>query len=303
MRTIGIIGLGHVGMTTAFNVVAQNLVDQLVLFETNTAKANAEFLDIKDALGAVPQQQTQIVMNDYSALKTADCVVFAAGQGDATDDGDRNSEIKTTKKAVDEVLPHLLSSGFHGVLINISNPCDVVTAYWQEKLTLPQNQVIGTGTMLDTNRMRRGVAEALHISVADVAGYNLGEHGESQFTAWSTVHLLNQNEQAVKDLDQAAVEKAARLGGWTIFDGKHYTSYGIAMTAVELIKAVMSDSHQIYALSYFDTAVQTYIGHLGKVGKHGIVEALDLTLTAAEQQKYQISAKIIRENLAKMKTL
>lgn len=303
MRTIGIIGLGHVGMTTAFNVVAQNLVDRLVLFETNSDKAQAEWLDIKDALSATPQKYVEIAMNNYALLKEADCVIFAAGQGDATDDGDRNSEIKTTKKAVDEVLPKLLASGFHGVLVNISNPCDVVTAYWQEKLDYSRAKVIGTGTMLDTNRMRRGVAEALKVSVSEVTGYNMGEHGESQFTAWSTVHLLNQSQKVIDQLDQPAVEKAARLGGWTIFDGKHYTSYGIAMAAVELVKAILSDSQQVFSLSYYDDKEKTYIGHLAKIGSKGIAATLPVILNAEEYKKYQTSAAVIRKNLTQMKAL
>lgn len=302
MRKIGIIGLGHVGVTTAFNIIAQDLVDELVLFETNSDKSNAEYLDFKDALSAVPTQHLKIRMNDYQQLADADCVVFAAGQGDSTDDGDRNSEIKTTKKAVDEVLPALKNSGFHGILINISNPCDVVTAYWQAHLDLPLDQVIGTGTMLDTNRMRRCVAEAAHVSIADVTGYNFGEHGESQFTAWSTVHIANQGVDQ-KNLDQTEIEAAARLGGWTIFAGKHYTSYGIAMAAVALIKAVLSDSQQVYSLAYFDTEVKTYIGHLAKVGRNGIAQALPVTLTESEMQKYLNSAKIIRKNLDKMQLL
>lgn len=302
MRKVGIIGLGHVGVTTAFNIIAQNLVDQLVLFETNADKSNAEYLDFKDALAAILTQHLTILMNDYQQLADADCVIFAAGQGDATDDGDRNSEIKTTKKAVDEVLPKLKTSGFHGILVNISNPCDVVTAYWQENLDLPKQQVLGTGTMLDTNRMRRGVAEAARVAVADVSGYNFGEHGESQFTAWSTVHIMNQlADQAT--LDQSKIEAVARLGGWTIFDGKHYTSYGIAMAAVTLLKTILSDSQQVYSVSYFDPKVQTYIGHLAKVGRQGIVAELPVALTADEYQKYQNSAAIIRLNLDKMKTL
>lgn len=303
MRKLGIIGLGHVGATTAFNAVVRDMADVLVLFETNLKKAAAQVQDLKDGQAAVRTSHLEIVLNDYAALSDADCVIFAAGQGDATDDGDRNSEIKTTKKAVDEVLPLLKASGFHGVLLNISNPCDVITAYWQANLGLPSNQVIGTGTSLDTNRLRRGIAEALAVPVTDVAGYTMGEHGESQFAAWSTVTLLNQDNDAVTKLDQSAIETAASQGGWTIFEGKGYTSYGIAMIAVTLACAILDNSQQIFAVSYYDPEVDAYIGHPAKLGKAGIAQALPLNLTAPERAKYQASAAVIQHNLALMNAL
>ncbi|MCH4172058.1 MAG: L-lactate dehydrogenase [Lactobacillus sp.] len=302
MRSVGIIGLGHVGMTTAFNLVAQNVCDKLILIESNQVRADAEYLDLVDGQSAVTPT-CQIIMNDYASLKKADVVIFAAGQGDSTDDGDRNSEMKTTKKAVDEVAPLLIASGFKGVLVNISNPCDVITAYWQAILPLPQNQVIGTGTMLDTNRMRRGLAQALGCNAADVQGFNMGEHGESQFTAWSTVALLNQDQAALETLDRVDLENKARAGGWTIYEGKHYTNYGIAMVALVLTRAILSDSGATFSLSYFDPAVGTYIGHPAKVGHQGIMAPVPVALTPTERAKYQASADYIQTNFEKLKLL
>ena len=103
----------------------------------------------------------------------------AVGNIGAISNGDRIGETQTSKQALDDVAPKLKASGFHGVLLDITNPCDAVTSYWQYLLDLPKSQIIGTGTSLDTYRMRRAVAESLNVNVADVRGYNMGEHGGS----------------------------------------------------------------------------------------------------------------------------
>ncbi|GAF38591.1 Enzyme with possible activities of L-2-hydroxyisocaproate malate lactate dehydrogenase [Agrilactobacillus composti DSM 18527 = JCM 14202] len=299
-RTIGIIGLGHVGITTAFNMITKGIADTLVIFDKDEDLAEAESYDLTDALGGL-STYTKIIHNDYAALKDADVVVFCAGDISAILGGDRTSEIRTTKQAIVEVLPQLKASGFHGVLIDISNPCDVATTYWSENLGLPQNQIIGTGTALDTYRMRRAVAKVVNVNVADVRGFNMGEHGESQFTAWSTVRVNNKPITEIKTLDLDALSEAARLGGWKIFNKKHYTAFGIATIAMELTEAICSDAKRIFPVSCFDPDYGVCVGHPATIGAQGVVDNPPMALTAAEKAKYDATAKTIQHNLATMK--
>ncbi|KRM23446.1 L-lactate dehydrogenase [Schleiferilactobacillus harbinensis] len=301
-RTIGVIGIGHVGVTTSFNIVTKGLADTLLMIDTKPGWAEAERLDLQDSLGGL-NTYTRIVANDYSLLRDADVVIFSGGDISVIKDGDRNSEIKTTKAAIDDAAPKLTAAGFHGVLIDISNPCDVAVTYWQEKLDLHRNQIIGTGTALDTYRMRRAVAEAMNVNVADVRGFNLGEHGESQFTAWSTVRVNNEPVKASPDFKEKDLAEAARLGGWQIFNAKHYTNFGIATIACEMALAVMSDAGRIFPCSSYDPQYGVSIGHPTMIGRAGVISNPPMHLTGDEVNQYAHSADTIKENLAKLHAL
>ncbi|ERL66019.1 lactate/malate family dehydrogenase [Schleiferilactobacillus shenzhenensis] len=301
-RTIGVIGIGHVGVTTSFNIVTKGLADTLVIIDNKPGWAEAERLDLADSLGGL-STYTEIVANDYSRLRDADVVIFSGGDISVIQNGDRNSEIKSTKAAIDDAAPQLAASGFHGVLIDISNPCDVAVTYWQQQLNLNRNQIIGTGTALDTYRMRRAVAAAMHVNVADVRGFNLGEHGESQFTAWSTVRVNNDPITDLPDFNMKDLNEAARLGGWQIFSAKHYTNFGIATIACEMAGAVMSDAHRIFPCSSYDDDYGVSIGHPTMIGRGGVISHPAMRLTSDEVQKYAHSATTIKENLAKLQAL
>jgi L-lactate dehydrogenase len=149
--------------------------------------------------------------------------------------------------------------------------------------------------------MRRAVADTLHVNVADVRGYNMGEHGESQFTAWSTVRVNNEPiaEYAKVDYDQLADD--ARAGGWKIYQAKHYTSYGIATIATEMTQAIISDAHRIFPCANYDPEFGIAIGHPAMIGKQGVIKTPTLKLTDEERAKYVHSAGIIKDTFEKMK--
>lgn len=182
-----------------------------------------------------------IVVNAYQALADADVVISALGNIALQDnpDADRFAELPFTAKQVPLVAKKLKEVGFKGIIIAISNPVDVVTSLYQRYSGLPKERVIGTGTLLDTARMKRAVSERFGVDARSVYGYNLGEHGNSQFTAWSQVRVKGQPISTFTDaktLDEIAHE--VMIGGHTVFYGKKYTSYGIASAAIRLALAV-----------------------------------------------------------------
>ena len=197
-RKIGIIGLGHVGATLAHSMILKHTCDHLVLIDTNEKKVKADALDFCDTV-ANTGYPVHITVNDYAALEDADVVVSTLGnielQANNTDD--RFAELPFTSKQVVQVARDLKASGFSGVLLVVTNPVDAVTQLYQQYTGLPKEQVIGTGTLLDTARMKRAVADRLQVSPASVSGYNLGEHGNSQFVAWSQVRVKG---HAITDL-------------------------------------------------------------------------------------------------------
>ena len=228
MRKVGVIGLGHVGSTVAYTLVTKGIADELVLIDTNEAKCTAEYYDLLDSLGRL-ETYTKLSMNDYRSLKDADVVITAFGDIKAlADGGNRFLEYSFNCQQAKQVGTALKEAGFHGVLINISNPCDVITGLLQHYTGLSRQQVFGTGTFLDTARMQRAVSMSLDQNPHNIAGYVLGEHGESQFAAWSTITVQGEPiTEIAKDqhLELSELDKAARGGGWLVFNGKKYTCH------------------------------------------------------------------------------
>ena len=298
-RKVGVIGMGNVGSTVAHYIVAMGFADDLVLIDKNEAKVKADALDFEAAMANLPFH-TNITVNDYSALKDADVIVSALGNIKLQDNpnADRFAELPFTRQAVKEVAQKIKESGFKGKIVAITNPVDVITSLYQKITGLPKNHVLGTGTLLDSARMKRAVAERLNLDPRSVDGYNLGEHGNSQFTAWSTVRVLGRPLTELADkrgLDLEELDKEAKMGGWTVFQGKKYTNYGVATAAVKLVNAILSDSLTELPVSNFREEYGVYLSYPAVVGRDGVVEQAQLDLTEEELQKLQTSADFIKE--------
>ena len=293
-RKVGVIGSGNVGSTLANNMLVAGTADTLVLIDTNELKLNSDATDFEDAAANLPTHTT-VVRNDYEALADADVVVIAVGSiGVQNDDAkhDRFVELKVTSKAAKEV-------GFHGVLVSISNPCDVIAALFQKYTGLPKTQVIGTGTLLDTSRMKKVVGQKFDVDPRSVSGYNLGEHGNSQFSAWSQVRVMGHPvTELAKDRDDVDLDQLAedvRAGGYVVFHGKKHTNFGIAAAALRLVTAVLNDAHAELPVSNFREEYGTYVGYPAIIGRQGLVRQLQLDLTNEEKDKLAASAKYIKD--------
>ncbi|MDU6523522.1 MAG: L-lactate dehydrogenase, partial [Enterococcus sp.] len=150
MRKVAIIGVGHVGSTTAYTLIAKQIVDEVVLFDTNTNLVQAELNDLVDGQMEQPHQ-VKLIAPDLSELATTDVLIFSAGNISILNgNSDRFAELNLTKTIVEEWAPKIKASGFKGIILNITNPCDVITRYLQELTGLPKERVFGTGTSLDT---------------------------------------------------------------------------------------------------------------------------------------------------------
>lgn len=298
-RKIGIIGMGHVGATVVHGLIAQGSFDDYVLIDTDVQKVTADALDFQDAAANLGHH-ANIVINDYQALSNADIVVSALGNIALQDnpDADRFAELPFTAAQVPEVAEQLKRVGFSGILIVISNPVDVITSLFQHYTGLPKERVIGTGTLLDTARMKRAVGQHFQIDPRSIYGYNLGEHGNSQFTAWSQVRVKG---QAINKLAEASLleelAQEAIMGGHTVFYSKKYTNFGIASATIRLVQAVASDSREELPVSNYYAPYDTYLSYPAIVGREGIVEQVYLDLPEEEVQKLRASADFIKEKI------
>lgn len=302
MRKVGIIGLGHVGATVAYTLFTHGIADELVLLDKNEDKVAAEYNDLHDTL-ARNNYYVRVTMQDWHELKDADVVVTAFGDIAASvKTGDRFGEFELNAKNAKEVGEKIKNSGFKGVLINISNPCDAVAQILQETTGLSKNQVFGTGTFLDTARMQRIVGEKLGQDPRNVEGWVLGEHGSSQFIAWSTVRVNNKIAiQLFSENEQKKLSKQPNKNSFVVANGKGYTSYAIATCATRLIQAVFSDARLFDPVSVYNPEYKTYIGYPAIIGRDGIEQVVELKLTSSEREKLQAAADKIKEHLDQLK--
>lgn len=294
---IGIIGDGHVGSTVAHQLLISGLVDDLVLIDVNEAKVTADELDFQDAMANL-KHHTNIVINDYSALKDADIIISAFGNISLEAGGERFAELNYNRERIGDIAASIKKSGFDGILVAITNPVDAITNMYQELTGLPKKHVIGTGTLLDTSRMKRAVGSRLNVDPRSVEGFNLGEHGNSQFTAWSTVKVLEQPiTELVKDKPWKLedLNDEIKFGGQTVYKGKQYTNYGIAAAVTRLVETIESDAHTELPVSNYQEKYGTYLSYPAIVGRDGIVQQVQLALTDEEEKLLAKSAETIKE--------
>ncbi|WP_294605411.1 L-lactate dehydrogenase [uncultured Lactobacillus sp.] len=298
---IGIIGNGHVGSTIAQQLILTGLVDDLVMIDVNEAKVRADQLDFQDAMANL-KHHTTITINDYSALKDADIVISAFGNIELEAGGERFAELNYNRERIGDIAESIKKSGFNGILLAITNPVDAITNMYQELTGLPRKHVIGTGTLLDTARMKRAVGELMNVDPRSVEGFNLGEHGNSQFTAWSTVKVLEKPVTEVAEAKHLKLEDLndeIKFGGQTVYKGKQYTNYGISAAVTRLVETIQSDAHTEMPVSNYQEKYGTYLSYPAIVGRDGIIQTVELTLTDEEEKKLQASAATIKEKANK----
>lgn len=306
-RKIGIIGVGHVGAHCAYSLAVQGIADELVLVDKNEQKAASECQDLRDSAAYLPHRVT-IQTGGFADLGGCDVVINSVGKIDILREcQDRTHEMNFTAEAVASYAEEFKASGFGGVLINITNPCDVITHQLAKILGLPRGRVFGTGTGLDTSRLLSALARQTGIDHKSITAYMLGEHGNQQFAAWSSVSFqgVPLEEWAKKDerfrFDKAALQKESIGGGWVTFSGKFCTEYGISTTAARMASIVLHDEKQIMPASaelcgeYGETDV--FAGVPCVIGKNGVEQVVELPLTEAEKAEFHKACDVIRGNI------
>ncbi|AZZ61309.1 L-lactate dehydrogenase [Oenococcus sp. UCMA 16435] len=298
MRKIGIIGMGHVGSTLSHIIVDRGMVDEIVLLDINQKHLNAEVLDFQDAQSFLPHH-TKIVAGEYKDLSDADLVVSTFGNVNLTaETGDRFAELQFNVQQIQSMAAQLKKVHFDGVFLTITNPVDVITAVYQRELALPKGQVIGTGTFLDTSRLKKEIGQRFEIDSRSVSGFVIGEHGNSQFPAWSSIRIFEnpvsliakENSININDLEEKTKEDAFR-----VIDGKGYTNIAIATAAATLIEMILSDSHSEVIVSHYNKKFGIYISLPAIIGRKGIVKDIYLPLNREESKKLKSSAESIIE--------
>lgn len=295
MKKISLIGLGNVGATVAYTLIERKLCEKIALFDKKEGLAKAEVNDLMD--GMVRRDgNVELLAGSNKDLDDSDLIIFAPGDISILyDTHDLMEEFKFTKSCVEEWADKIKNSKFNGIIITVTNPCDVVAAYMQELTSLPKERVIGTGTILDTARMKNAVARYVDVDPTSIDGYVLGEHGNSQFVAWSQVNIATKPISELLDKKTIdSIEKSTKSKAYETISAKGYTSYGIANATAIIVETIFTDAKTVLPVSSYSKADGCYIGHPAVVGASGIVRDFHIALNEDEDKKWEESVKTIK---------
>jgi len=287
---IAIIGAGHVGATAAYALMLRALFREIVLIDSDANRAAAEAQDIADANALA--RPARIWFGDYADAATASIAVVTAGA--ATHGAETRLSVAARSAAiVGECVTKLSAAGFNGIILVASNPVDLMTMIAYDCADLPANRVIGTGTLLDSSRLRTLLARELDVASGSVDALVLGEHGDSEVALMSVVRvgglLLADFSDAGGNLDQLELAQTVRSAGYGIVSGKGYTSYGVATAIVRICEAIVRDEKVILPVS---TRVS------GAFGLSGIYMSMPCILGAAGVERMLIPSMSTEEATA-----
>ena len=285
---IMIVGTGNVGASIAFALLNQRTsVNEIILTDIIAKDAEGEAMDLRDALALAPSF-IKITNGTYRDAKDCDVVVITAGA--AQKPGEKNVNI--LKGMIDQIM----ASGFSGIFLVVSNPMDILTYYTMKFSGLPAERVIGSGTVLDSARLRERIANYLHINAKSVHAYQVGEHGDSEVTLWSLAEAGGQKISEMLPNDaRAGISDFVQNEAYEIINKKGATYYGIATCVASILETILNDEMRILPVSSYDSFSDTSFGWPSVVGRAGILRRLDLKISESEGLSLQKSINVLKE--------
>lgn len=295
-----IIGCGNVGMSYAYALLNQRTyVNELALIDLNYDRIVGEAMDLNHCLAFAPSK-IDIKAGTYADCKDASIVVIAAGANQNPGET-RMDLINKNSKIFKEIVSNVMKNNFNGIFLVATNPLDVMTYLVQKYSGLPYHKVMGSGTSLDTARLRYLVGEKISVNPKNVHGYVIGEHGDSEFVPWSSVNIGLQNiDEFLNQEEKNNVEKSVREAAYEIINKKGATYYGIGMCLVRITNAILGNENAIITVSNYDEENGIYIGLPAIINKTGVSKKMKVNLTQSESQKFQNSVNIIKNAIAKI---
>jgi L-lactate dehydrogenase len=301
---VSIVGVGKVGSALGLTLVARGIADELILIGRAGKDPQApnfpagEAMDLLHASAFTRPAQVRA----GSVADAAGSDVIAICTAGSSDHLPRDSGYLSNAEIFRQIIPALVEASPESILLITTNPLDAMTTLALQLSKLPASRVLGTGTLLDTMRLRVLLSEKCRIHPRDIRAYVLGEHGDTQFVARSSASAGG----ARIDLEQSVLsdlEAQTRTAGHDIMRHKGYTNAGVAMSAACIIEAIANDSREVMPVS---TLVRGFAGITdiclslpAVVGRQGVLQTLNIELTHAEQAAFQRSAECVRETLAR----
>ena len=295
---IMIVGTGNVGASIAFALINQRTaVNEIILTDIIAKDAEGEAMDLRDAL-AVSPSYIKITNGTYADARDCDVVVITAGAAQKPGES-RLDLLKKNVNILKGMIEQIMASGFDGIFLVVTNPMDVMTYFTMKFSGLPADKVIGSGTVLDSARLRTRIASYLDVNPKSVHAYQIGEHGDSELTLWSSADVGGQPVSKLlfssirNDISDFVTHEA-----YDIIDKKGATYYGIATCVADILNCILNDEHRVLAVSSYDHFSDTCFGWPTIVGRQGILRRLDLQLSEPEGIALQKSINILKKAIS-----
>ena len=311
-RKITIIGAGSVGSTIAYNLSQDDVASEIVLIDVNKDKAEGEVMDIIQ--GTCFRDPIAITSGDYEAAEDSDIVIITSGV--ARKPGQSRLELtQTNVDIIKDITPQIVSVAPNAKYIIVSNPVDIITYAFMKLSGLPENQIIGSGTMLDTARLRCGIAEHFNVAQKNVHAYVFGEHGDTSFVPWSKTYIsavpiseyartMRKNGMSVAPINKDAMIEYVRKSGGKIIANKGATFYAVATAVCKLCKILTASTDTVSTVSTMmhgeygieDVCLST----LALVGPNGCQGKVEVNLTDEEIILLHKSANTLKEVISQI---
>lgn len=299
-KKVAIIGCGKVGMSTAYALVLDGEVNELVLYSRSKDKVIGEKLDLEHGLTFLDHVDV-IATDDYKDLAGTDIVIISAGA--AQRPGDTRLDLNDRNKAImEKIIPEVVENAPDAIILMVTNPVDVLTYHAYNLAGLPKGKVFGTGTVLDTARFRYHLAEFLKVHPKSIHAYILGEHGDHSFPAISNATIGGQPLTTFANYSDEKAHKAyekARKAAYKIIESKGATYYAIGVVVKQIVSNILRDSRSVLPVSI---PLHQYYGHNGValsvpcvVGRNGVEKVLDIKLSWDEKQKLDRAVETLKQ--------
>lgn len=306
-RKVAIIGCGMVGATTAYILMQEGLFSEMVLVDVNRERAEGEAMDINH--GMTFASPMDIYAGDYDDIMDAAIIVVTAGAGQKPGET-RLDLVKKNAGILGTIIPEIAKRKYEGILLIVANPVDILTHVAQKMSGLPRNRVFGSGTVLDTARLKFLLGRHLNVDNRNIEAYIIGEHGDSEIPVWSSANVggvpihdfcemrgFYNHEKAMEEIANGVKNSA-----YEIIRKKKATYYGIAMGVQRICEAIVRDEKSILPVSiYLDGEFGLEGATLSLpsiVGKNGIEKIVPISLSAEEQKALAHSAEVLKETAA-----
>jgi len=294
---IAIIGVGNVGSTIAYSCMVQNNAAEIILVDIKDDFCKGQVIDLQDALAF--SKTSRITHGTFKDAGNADIIIICAG--DRQKPGEKRTElINTNKQVITSIFNSIKPIQKDAVIIMVTNPLDVLTLHAQRIADHPRNLIFGSGTHLDTQRLRGYVSQKVGVAPESIHAYILGEHGDSAFAAWSTAYIAGNPFTNFKELMPnvlAEIEQESRNKAYEIIQCKGSTYFGIGACVAMMCKAIIFDEKQILPLSFYHEEYRVCFSLPAVLGANGIERIFDIPLNNQEQELLAKSIEKIKSDM------
>lgn len=298
MKKVAIVGLGNVGTGYLNALITEpNLVNEIVLIDTNKDKLEGEYFDVSDSISVI-NSNINVYIGSYSDVKDADILVIAAGKNQ--DKGQTRLDLlNINANIVKSITENAIINGFKGIFIVATNPVDVMSYLVYKVSNMSPSKVIGSGTILDTSRLKKIIKDKTGISTSDISINVVGEHGDNSVILWSkgTINMIPIND-ILSERDKGIMDEKLRNSAYEIINRKGYTSQGISLSLLEITKAILNNENKILNVSTLYKGV--YIGMPSLVNIDGVKGVVNFNYSEKEENDIERSISILKNAIDDM---